>query len=123
MSHARRRATVAADLLRDAALIAFLAASAASVAHAESTLDCLEPRGLVGAACDSPASLRVELTNRCETPVFVNLCIQVDGPDWECWVEDALAPGATWTRETCWATRRYEYTSCTGGLGECGFVN
>jgi hypothetical protein len=92
-------------------------------AGAKSTLDCIEPRGLVGAACDSPASLRVELTNTCAEPVFVNLCIQVDDGEWDCWRTEALAPDATWVRETCWATRRYEYTSCTGGVAECGFVN
>ncbi|HSG88944.1 MAG TPA: hypothetical protein VLA56_07020 [Pseudomonadales bacterium] len=105
------------------ALVATLLLGAFAGSHGESTLDCIEPRGIVGGACDSPASLRVELTNTCPQPVFVNLCIQIDGPDWECWAEADLAPRTKLVRHTCWATRRYEYTSCTGGAAECGFVN
>lgn len=91
-------------------------------AAAQNMLDCIAPEGIVGGACDSDASLRVELKNKCDVPVFVNLCIQVDGRDWQCWRENA-APGATLVHHTCWATRRYEYTACTDGVKECGFQN
>ncbi|MEE4360673.1 MAG: hypothetical protein V2I63_04020 [Pseudomonadales bacterium] len=86
-------------------------------------LDCILPEDAVGVACDSPASLRVTLTNQCDQALFVNLCIQVDAENWDCWREPALAPGAALTRESCWSTRRYEYSACTGGVGECGFRN
>ena len=90
-------------------------------AIAKSALDCIDPEDAVGVACESPASLRVQLRNLCADAVFVNLCIQVDGEEWDCWRADPLAPGEALTGESCWSTRRYEFAACTGGVSECGF--
>lgn len=74
-----------------------------------------------GTKCGSEDSMHIPVTNSCDEPIYVSICIEETNGRWNCGSDSNLSPGSTnegfWS---CHATGRSKFVACTGGFEECG---
>lgn len=83
--------------------------------------NCVTRKIARGDHCGSADSINVEITNRCDAPLYVKVCNQRPNRSWDCGVDFNLKPGRTnagfWT---CHSTGHYKWAACTDER-ECTF--
>jgi hypothetical protein len=66
-----------------------------------------------GKFCEGkPESLSITVTNTCEKPYVLSICIEQKSGEWKCELTDAFEPGAEKTYGVCEATGNYKLAQC-----------